>query len=213
MKGVNWIEFLVSFGIFTIIVIFIFNFILGSYSNILQNFLTVDSFQRFLYISLIKIKGLEFIQPVYFEEFYTPIILFLDNSTTSCNNCISIYYNTSGKYVVIKQNGNYNSNLEFIVFSYGNFSNSGGSCMDYIDLIDLPNRNLSVYLCKISLNNNDIFYFYNVEPYLIIQDIRTTLFIYNGGYNIYKISSVASPYSNFYFIYSNKTVQKVTVIT
>ena len=204
-KSISWIEFLITFGIFISVILFIINRYLD-FSQLVYNqiyqfvqiqkvsslalYLLVNestNYQNILETFRKNYKGFLF----RYEQY--PFIIFLDRSyeKASCINCIK-FYNYNAECYVFEQNSTYDitSRLSVILFSTKDITLQGAKyiCYPYLNLSVAIFGSVRYYkYCDIELSGNSSVKICNVKKFIIIDKYRSFLDFYLGKRNISSI--------------------------
>jgi len=197
-RGISWIEFLITFGIFISVVLFIVNryidFSQFIYDQIYQFIQLQKASSLALYILINESMTYQEISELFQKNYKNflfryeqyPFIIFLDKSYKNipCSNCIK-FYNYGVRCYKFEQNSTHNiiSKLSLILFSTKDITLRGNN-MQYICY---PYLNLSVVFfkavrrykyCDIELFGNSSVEICNAEKFIIIDKYRSLLDFY-----------------------------------
>jgi len=203
-KSISWIEFLITFGIFISVILFIINRYLD-FSQLVYN--QIYQFVQIQKVSSLALYLLANESTNYLETFRKnykgflfryeqyPFIIFLDRSyeKASCINCIK-FYNYNAECYVFEQNSTYDatSRLSVILFSTKDITlqgiNSQYICYPYLNLSIAVFGSVRYYkYCDIELSGNSSVKICNVEKFIIIDKYKSFLDFYLGERNISSI--------------------------
>jgi len=224
MKGISWIEFLITFSIFlAIFIIFFFN-LYSIQTKLISDREYVNRFQEFFISSYYYIETRNYSSIKSFFDFFNknfidlsfPVLIVLNDSVTNCFNCITLYYNYSDKSINFLQNVSYNYQtlINAFLISLGNLNMVGNiKCYDY-----LPIENYAIKECSLNLTGNSTVKVYPVKNIIYISTISSfvNFSLYN---NTIQLSGITSPLIAtggsfaFYIDYPSMVVRKVLIIS
>jgi len=227
MRGISWIEFLITFSIFLAIFIIFLLKLYNIQTKLISDREYIERVQEFFISSYYYIETRNYSSIKSFFDFFNknfvdlsfPVLLVLNDSITNCFNCITLYYNYSDSSINFLQNVSYNYQTLINVFliSLGNMSfilnNSNMTCYNY-----LPIENYVVKECSLNLTGNSTAKVYPVKNIVYISTISSfvNLSLYNNTIQLSKITSplVATGGSfTFYIDYPSMVVRKVLIIS
>jgi len=222
MRGISWIEFLITFSIFlAIFVIFYFN-LYNIQVKLYSDREHINNFQEFLIASYYYIETRNY---SLFKSFYSsfnknfidisfPVLIVLNGSITNCSNCITLYYNYSDNSINFVQNvsHNYQTLISFYLISLGNLSTVGNiRCLDY-----MPMSNYVIKECSLNLTGNSFAKVYPVKNIIYISTVSSfvNFSLYNNTIQLSRIApslTVMEGSFTFYIDYPGMVVRKVII--
>ena len=199
-KSISWIEFLITFGIFISVVLFIINRYVD-FSQLIYNqiyhFTQIQKASTLaLYILISDHLDYYEISKIFSKNYGNflirynqyPFIIFLDRSyeNVPCTNCIK-FYNNNTKCYVFEQNSvnNVTSTFSVIVFSTKSpvlqNSNARYICYPYLNLSVAVLGSVRYYnYCDLELSGNSSIEICNIGRYILVDKYRSLLDFYLG---------------------------------
>jgi len=224
MRSISWIEFLITFSIFLAIFIIFFLNLYSIQTKLISDREYVNRFQEFFISSYYYIETRNYSSIKLFFDFFNknfidlsfPVLIVLNDSITSCFNCITLYYNYSDRSINFSQvvPYNYQTLINVFLISLGNLNTIGNiKCYDY-----LPIENYVIKECSLNLTGNSSVKVYPVKNMVYISAISSfvNLSLYNNTIQLSKVTSpltVAGASFTFYIDYPGMVVRKVLIIS
>jgi len=224
MRGISWIEFLITFSIFLAIFIILYLNLYNIYIKFSSDREYVESFQEFLIASYYYLETRNYYSFKSFYSFFNknfvdisyPVFIFLNDSITSCSNCITLYYNYSDSSINFIQNVSYNYQtlINVYLISLGELNTVGNiRCLDY-----LPMGNYIIKECSLNLTGNSFVKVYPVKNIVYISTVSSfvNLSLYNSTIQLSRITSpiiVSGGSFTFYIDYPGMVVRKIIIIS
>ncbi|MGC9079271.1 MAG: hypothetical protein ACP5G1_00865 [Nanopusillaceae archaeon] len=229
MKSQHWIEFLVTFIIFLIVLLTFTMSWIRSLSSFSVDISRIDNFQKillgtFYYTNGYDIKYASNILNYPFILVSKPSVIFVNYKYYPCTNCIEIYYSNDNQSINIVQITlikNLNSSVNFYIFNFFselnyttnnatlNCRNIYGSVFSYYGIYYR-----SFYYCNAILSNNASISILTGNNLLGFTDYKSSLYIYNGekmiGYPTYlTYFSTISDYISFFTYFNNSIIYNI----
>jgi len=224
MRGISWIEFLITFSIFLAIFAILYLNLYNIHVKLSSDREYVKNFQEFLIASYYYLETRNYSSFKSFYNFFnknfidisSPVFIVLNDSITNCSNCITLYYNYSDSSINFMQNVSYNYQtlINIYLISLGNLSTVGNiKCLDY-----LPVGNYVIKECSLNLTGSSFAKVYPVKNIVYISTVSSfvNLSLYN---NIIQLSRIAPSLTvtegsfTFYIDYPGMVVRKVIIIS
>jgi len=220
MRGITWIEFLVTFSIFLMIFVIFYYTLYNMKIGLLLDKEYVKTFQEFLIASYYYIETKNYSS---FESFFNfskknfldisyPVFMVLNDSVMDCFNCITIYYNYSDNSANFLQKVSYNYQTVIDVYVIFLENMDISNCSDYLQIKDYVIKE-----CRLNLTGNSSIKIYPVKNIIYIPVISSfvNFSLYN---NTIKLSRMVIPpiigkSFTFYVSYPGIVVKKVITIS
>lgn len=218
MRSASWIEFLITFGIFIFIIIYLFQQINIYRTNYLSSMNSIIYFQEGFLISFLSNYNINVSNYVLDDKYYSlyyiiknPVLIFLYNNNYTCRlngyGSICLYYNSSGEKLEIKQvtfSKNLGSSITILLYEDNNdllfnntFNNVTLLCVPIYKSTYIYER--ALYECVISLYGNSTVVFYPVND-IKISNYNSILNLYYDNQQIY--NPLSAEKTSFYTYYS-----------
>lgn len=217
MRSVSWIEFIITFGVFLFIIIYLLQQVILYRASYLQSLNNIIFFQEGSLISLLSNYNSSNVTLYnyvsnninydYFHIINIPAFIDLFTNNYICNqNSFCIMYNSSNEKLEFYQNAqnSYKSQIFVILYQSGSsilYNDSIGSISSYCYPIYESSYffNRSIYYCIINMNGTAELILYPVDG-LEISSYKSTLDIYYNNNEIYNPEE--NLFSGYYTYYS-----------
>ena len=238
-RAISWIEFLITFGVFVAVVIWIFKGFITFVHTLSRQFEEFTYLQESIAVasyilSYPNVSSVDyttakaFIGRVYrnlvFKYREVPYVIFLKKqySKPTCTECIMFYYNTTNSCyeLYVKSPRNESSILSVILYSQGNpvinsINNAQIVCYDFLNVSIVKLGSVrSFKYCDIIMYKDSGVCLCNVNDLLIVDRYQSNLDFYLGRDYIFKSqgpSFVLSKRTLNFFKYENDTIGETTL--
>ena len=234
-RSVSWIEFLITLGIFILIILWIFNRFIIFTHTLSKQFQEFSSFQESIAIAsyLLSFKNLSvtnytevrtFMKKRYKNPIFryreTPYVIFLkEYPKPTCSNCVEFFYNTSRGCYELYQNSTINTltTVGIILYSYNfptifKINNPQVICYNFLNVSIVKLGNIRTFrYCDIILYKNTGVFLCNINNLIILDRYQglPTFYVGNMAF-IGQGSNFMFPTQTLsFFKYENSTISNI----
>jgi len=228
MRGISWIEFLISFLVFLAVFSMLYSSLYNFQLKLISDSYYIDRFQKFLIASYyyLESKDPNSMGKIFrmfntsFTSYTFPIIIIPDSSIISCYNCTTLYYNYTDESINFLQNVSLEYQTYIIAFFVSsvedlnvNTSKSEFNCYNYLKL-----NNSVIKECSFKLIGNSTIKFYPVRRYIYIKGINSfaNFSIHNSTIEVARVfspASISGETFNFYADELGMVTKKILIIS